>query len=543
MLESTSEGIYAIDADGRCTFANRAACELLGYQHEELLGRNMHEVSHSRRADGSPYPEEECPLFQALRQGRGVRGDDEIMWRREGTFFPIAYTSSPIREGDRIVGAVVTFVDVGERKRREEGLRFLEEASTTLAGSLDYEATLGSVARLAVPTLGDACIVELAAVTGVQELAVAHADPEKERQLVELRRYAQAREANHPVGLALRTGQSQLVAELTDDYLRQIAEDDRHLELLRNVHFVSAMYVPLIARGRTLGVLTFASERRQYDPEDLALAEELARRAALAVDNAMLYRSARQATQARDDMLSIVSHDLRNPIHTAYMSAGFVLEIMPADASREMERTQLRIIKRAMDRANRLIQDLLDVTRIETRGIQIVPAPTPVASLLADTEEESRPVAKERGITLEVSASESLPPVLADQGRAAQVLSNLVGNALKFTPSGGTVRVTATALPDAVCFKVTDTGPGIAPEQLPHLFDRFWQASRADRRGVGLGLSIAKGIVEAHGGKIWVDSTPGVGSSFCFTLPLAENAEGAATASRARSSPQLERRA
>jgi signal transduction histidine kinase len=485
-----------------------------------MLGRNMHALSHHSRADGSPYPESECPIYRAFRDGYSLRGEGEIMWRADGTSFPVEFTSSPLRDGDRLIGAVMTIADVSERTRREDAVRFLERASTALATSLDFEAILAMVARLGVPTLGDACIVDIVTEDGASSFAAAHIDPERERELVALREYAPVQPETHPLGKALRSGESRLF-DLTEDAIRELARDERHLDLLRKVRLAWAMHVPLVARGRTFGVMTCASERRKYGAEDVALAEELARRAAIALDNSSLYRSAREATRARDDMLGIVSHDLRNPIHTAYMAAALLLELMPPQDESGTQQSQLRIIKRAMDRANRLIQDLLDVTRIERGSLRVVTAPTTVAAILGDARDEAGAGASQRSIELRVGVAGAFPPVLADHGRAVQVLSNLIGNAVKFTPPGGSITVSAAHEGDEVHFIVADTGAGISPDQMPHLFERYWQARTDDRRGVGLGLSIAKGIIEAHGGRIWAESTIGAGSRFHFTLPVA----------------------
>jgi signal transduction histidine kinase len=196
-----------------------------------------------------------------------------------------------------------------------------------------------------------------------------------------------------------------------------------------------------------------------------------------------------------------------------------MLESTPPE--RVQERRQVEIVRRAADRMNRMIQDLLDVKRMEAGRLAIdVKAESPV-SLINDTIDMLRPIASGSTIRLEANVEEGLPQVLADSARIQQVLSNLVGNAVKFTPRNGRVSITAEPAEGEVRFGVIDTGPGIPAEQLPHIFGRFWQAQPSDRRGIGLGLAIAKGIVEAHKGKIWVESHVGLGSTFYFTLPTA----------------------
>jgi signal transduction histidine kinase len=280
----------------------------------------------------------------------------------------------------------------------------------------------------------------------------------------------------------------------------------------------SAIGVPLVARGRVLGAMVLGTMRRRaFDRTDLTLAEELARRAAAAIDNARLYHEARQAVAARDGVLAIVSHDLRNPVLAVSMVADALRGLLPEGQGQEY----IAMIKRTMAEMDRLIEDLLDVAKIEAGHLRIEPEPHSAADLVAEAVELLRPVAVERSQILEVSVAEDLPAVHADRSRVLQVLSNLVGNAVKFSPEGGRITLHGVANGDEVRFSVADSGPGIPEEHLPRIFDRFWQARHVRRGGAGLGLSIARGIVEAHGGRIWVESPPGAGAIFHFTLPLA----------------------
>jgi signal transduction histidine kinase len=241
----------------------------------------------------------------------------------------------------------------------------------------------------------------------------------------------------------------------------------------------------------------------------------------VALENARLYKAAQDATRARDDLVAIVSHDLRNPIHTINMAASFMLETAPAEDRRTTSRRQLDVIKRSANRANRLISDLLDVARIQAGGLAVEPVPGDAASLVQEAFETASPLAAGKKVTLEREVPENLPTICSDRDRILQVFGNLLGNAIKFTPEGGQITIRAESEPLAVKFAVRDTGPGIPPEHLPHVFDRYWQAKSTAKLGTGLGLSIAKGIVEAHGGRIWVESEPGQGAAFLFTLPAA----------------------
>ena len=240
-----------------------------------------------------------------------------------------------------------------------------------------------------------------------------------------------------------------------------------------------------------------------------------------------MYEEARQSVEAREEVLKIVSHDLRNPLGTIAMSTQFLLE--EPGLPEAMRVKQLKAIKRAGERMNRLIQDLLNVARMEAGRLVVEPRRIEVSAIVAEALEQLRPLAADKGIVLSGEAvpdetGAPLPAVHADVDRVLQVISNLVGNAIKFTPSGGRVTIRAErafGLAEKVRLSVSDTGSGIPPDQLPHIFGRFWQANKADRRGIGLGLAIAKGIVEAHGETIWVESRVGEGTTFYFTLPEA----------------------
>jgi signal transduction histidine kinase len=234
-----------------------------------------------------------------------------------------------------------------------------------------------------------------------------------------------------------------------------------------------------------------------------------------------LFRAEQDAKRARDDLVAIVSHDLRNPVHTINMAASFLLEIAPANDRRVQARRQLEVIQRSANRANRLIKDLLDIAKIQAGGLAVDPVAVEVKSLVTEAVEAATPLAGASQLKVSCDVPESVPKVASDRERILQVFGNLIGNAIKFTPKGGEIRILTSLDNGEVRFTVVDSGPGIPPEHLKHVFDRYWQAKSTAKLGTGLGLSIAKGIVEAHGGRIWVESPPGSGAQFNFTLPLA----------------------
>jgi signal transduction histidine kinase len=279
--------------------------------------------------------------------------------------------------------------------------------------------------------------------------------------------------------------------------------------------------MPLVARDQLLGVISLYRQKGRYDPNDFFLAEELARRAAIAIDNARLHDLVHAGVQARDDMIGIVSHDLRNPVNAVKMLTGVMLDRQSKEAIPAEMVDYASVIRQAAEQMDGLISDLLDVTRVEAGRLAVAMHRENTEELLSDALRTLAPVTEQKSIRLRLTAPDDLPEVNADRERIGQAISNLVGNAVKFSPAGGEIVVRVAVLEKELIFSVSDKGQGMTPEQLSHAFDRFWQSSRTDRQGAGLGLAITKGIIEAHGGRIWAESSPGSGSTFYFTLPIA----------------------
>jgi signal transduction histidine kinase len=312
----------------------------------------------------------------------------------------------------------------------------------------------------------------------------------------------------------IRTGRSELYPVVDDAVLSRAIADPAQLRLARELGMTSAMIVPLSARGRTLGAITFiaAESGRRYGPADLATAEELGRRAGIAVDNARLFDDLQRAIRARDEVLAVVSHDLKNPLESVLLSASLLLRAPePAQVRRYAE-----TVHRSAARMDHLIRELLDLSRMDAGRFAVELRPERLEGLVEEALAVLAPVAQERGVTLSASGAPLPDAVPCDRERILQVLSNLVGNALSFAPRGGRVAVSLALAEREARVEVRDDGPGIPAEDLPHVFDRFWK-SRS--RGTGLGLAIVKGIVDAHGGRVGVDSRVGEGAAFAFTLP------------------------
>ena len=290
--------------------------------------------------------------------------------------------------------------------------------------------------------------------------------------------------------------------------------------MLDAIAIESVMLVPVVAHDRLIAVMStvWCRPGHRYRPEDMGVAQEFARRAALALENAFLYDVAQAAIRTRDQVLGFVAHDLRNPLGTIVTAAALLRRRIGETGA---SRTPVDAIERAATRMNRLIQDLLDVTRMEGGTLTIVPAIVETRRAIADCVDAHKELAASASLELRVDLEGDLPDVWADRDRLLQVFENLIGNAVKFTQPGGFIVVGARSWDQDVHFWVRDNGAGIADEDVPQLFDRFWQADNAKRLGAGLGLPIVKGIVDAHGGRIWVESIKGHGSTFHFTIPTA----------------------
>ncbi len=406
-------------------------------------------------------------------------------------------------------------------EREERGAAFLANAGQELAKSLDYEETIATFARLIVPNLAELCVVDLVEPEGaLRRIALAHRNPEEEARCAPM-----LGRVTHDVPEALvhilQRGDPALVGTTSGLYEYVAGDGDCGAR--------SLVFLPLVSRGQTIGMAAaLSTDARPFAEGDLPLFAELARRASISVDNARLYRESQQAVRAREEVLAIVSHDLRNPLNAVTLGASL---LQMSDSLSPDDREHVDTIVISGKRMSRLIADLLDVTRLEGgKRLPIEPAPVNPAEMLREAEELFRGQAGVASVTMVYEAEELLPPVHADRHRVMQVLSNLIGNSLKFTPAGGSIRTNARPQRDEVLFCIHDTGPGIPKEHLQDIFSPYWQAKRTERMGAGLGLPIAKGIVEAHGGRIWVESAPGRGAQFYFTLPIQPGARELTTA-------------
>ena len=545
IIALAADAVVSTDDERRIMLFNPAAERMFGYGVEEVIGQPLDILL--------PESAREAYRAQLERLSHEAVGDRQLsdrgrIWgrRKSGELFPADASMSKLRvDGATYFTAVLR--DVTDERRagkerevllaREHAARtaaelaerrmaFLAGASEVLHSSLAVEETFAAVLRLVVPEMATCCVVDVVDTQGrIRREHVVHGDPEMQAIADRLGTYPK-QQTRYLTRRAIVEGRADLVSRLDDDLLRSIAEDEEHLAILRALGFSSVITVPLRTGDRVHGALMLArdSGEEPFVDADLTLAQTLATRAASALDNARLYDEAQRAIRVRDDALGVVSHDVRTPLSVIAMCTASLLG--EKEMHDERSRDALMTIQRANQWAQRLIQDLLDVSAIEAGGLSLARHREDPVLLVMLAVQLNGELAAEREIALVADVPKRLPDVDVDADRIVQALSNLIGNALKFTPYRGVVRVGAAEEAGQVRLFVTDSGPGVSAEDAPHVFDRFWTARRSARtRGTGMGLAIVRGIVGAHGGRVWLEPpAPGGGAAFSIALPIAPSA-------------------
>jgi PAS domain S-box-containing protein len=536
LVEHSPVLIWRATPDKKCDYFNQVWLDFTGRTLEQELGDGWAEGVH---------PDDLARCFEIYVSHFDLRKPFEMEYRLrrfDGVYRWIFDRGVPFSD-DRgeFQGYIGSCVDVTERLEGEQRSRdlaaeqaahaavrqsaaretFLAHVSQVMSAHLDYSSALDALVDLVVPAIADVCFFDVMDENGLlQRRAWKHVDRERHPWLAQQFASFSIDPLKHPAADTLRTGQPKLVEDADDAWIERTAISPAHAQFLRELGIRSLMRIPVRDGDRPIGILTLVmtSDGRRFTESDCNLGITVAGRVTATLRNARLYSELQQALRVRDEVTSIVSHDLRNPVHTVLMASSLLLELGASldDATR---RQNLAVIHRSASTMSRLLADLLDVMKAEGSRLALETAPTDVFTILRATHEEFRLQAAELGIALSIEGAQREMLVQADAGRVAQVLSNLCGNALKFTRAGGTVTLSAERTGSDITIAVTDTGIGIAAKDVEHVFDRFWQAKRAARASAGLGLAIAKSIVEAHGGRIGVESTEGKGTRFWFTLP------------------------
>ena len=625
LAEAMPQIVWVSDPQGHATYCNKRWFDYTGLDPKANSDADWRKVTHPDDLDGATAKREASfktgAIFEAEYRFRSA--DGAYRWHL-GRAVPVRDENGTI---DHWVG---TATDIDDQKRSEEVQRFLLEASTLLADTLSYRTTLASLARLAVPHLGDWCAIELVDADGaLREVEVAHEDEKKVALARELRsRYPALGEGSGPAEVA-RTGRAELVAEISPEMIKRVAVDELHLELLRDLGLRSYMCVPMVARGRVLGTMTFvhATSGRVYDEVDFALAQDLGRRAAVAIDNAELFRQVEERAEAarvlaaiadgvvlvdeagvvrlwnpaaeritglsegdvvdlplasvvpglaeleggvtdgrsatvpmelggreiwlsisavrfddgtvyafrdltderaieamRQDLVATVSHELRTPLAAIY-GAAMTLQRTDVELEDELRARLLQIVVEESDRLGNIVNDLLLASQLDQGNLHSSIEACDAGSLAEGVLHAARAYVPEE-IELALQKPAKLPHVAADPGQLQQVLANLVENAVKYSPGGGTVTLALERRGDQLRFAVTDPGLGIPAAEQRRIFEKFYRLDPDMSHGIGgtgLGLYICRELVRRVGGRIWVESKEGNGSTFFVELPLARD--------------------
>ena len=572
VIETSPDGVIVMDAGGTIVTANPALMRILGYEPEELIGQPLTVIMPERYRQG----------HRDGLQHYLATGTRKLDWRsiqlsgldKQGCEIPLSIAFGEFEEnGERLFTGILR--DRSAEKKTADLLEFLARIGPALNSTqLHYDQTLAALAELAVPYLADWCAVDVLSDEGeIDRLAVAHSDPAKVSLATELQtRYPANRDADVGPPMVLRTGRSQLVEEIPESFLEALARDGEHLEIIKSLGLRSYAVVPLTAFGRVYGALTLvqAESKRRFVAADLPLLEDLGRRAGLAVHNAILFRDslsanekleeqamemeqqseeaqalteeleaqtqelmttardlekksseAELANKAKSEFLANMSHELRTPLNAI---GGYVelLQMGLRGPVTDEQTTDLERIKASSNHLLGLINDILNYAKVDAGRIDYRLESIPVREVVAEAEGMVAPQMQQRGMTYETDLCGADVDIVADRDKLRQILLNLLSNALKFTPDGGTIRVYCELGTEEVRIYVSDTGGGIPEDRVEDIFEPFIQVDRGLNRlghGVGLGLAISRSLAHGMNGDITVKSAVGVGSTFCVLLP------------------------
>ena len=496
--------------------------EITGQSAEELLGRGWLSAVHP------DHRERVEQRWNAAFAEQSVFEDEYLLRQSDGSYRWFADKTVPVYGDEaKVAEWIGTAVDVHEQHVAQEGLAFLARANELLASSLDYRETLKNLTFLAVPKIADWCAVDMVDATDPHQrkrLAVAHIDPAKVAVAQEFYRRFPPDPETDAITRVTRSGASELVPYLSDEMLVAGAKSPEHLQMMRDLGIMSYMVVPLRSRGEVLGAITFVTSDRRFTQQDLQRAEELAYRASIAIENARLYSAAQAANRAKDEFLATLSHELRTPM-TAVLGWARMLKLGLSD---EDIPVAIDAIEQGASAQAQLIEDVLDVSRIMSGKLTFKPQPTDLSVIAQAAMTTVHPAAVAKDIEVLTSIPPVLPQIAGDEGRLQQIIWNLLANAIKFTPRGGTVTLRIVHKGSMVRLSVADSGEGIDREFLPYVFEPFRQADSSTTRphgGIGLGLAIVRSLVELHGGSIRAESEGrGRGATFTIDFPVMEAA-------------------
>jgi PAS domain S-box-containing protein len=516
-FEKATVGLHWVGPDGNILRVNQEELEMLGYSREEYIGHHIAEFHVDQAAIAD--------ILRRLAAGERLQDYPAQMRAKDGSILDVLIDSSVMWDNGRFVHSRSFTRDVTVRKRNEELLQFLADASAALAGLVDYHSTLQKVAHLAVPHFADWCTIDMLDEHGaLQRVAVVHADPGRVKGAQELTQQHPAdRNATTGIWHILQSGATELIPEISDDLPVDAVSDAGFRALLAGLKVKSYLAVPLHGRGKPIGVLTFfaAESGRRYSMADVKVAQDLAGRATIAIENARLYAELREQSRQKDEFLAMLAHELRNPL--APLRNGLeIMDLVGGDPAALQEARE--IMQRQLDQMVRLVDDLLDISRITRGKLELRKERVDLAKVIHIAVETSRPIVEAAQHDLVLSLPDEAVQLKADVTRLAQIFANLLNNSAKYTPPGGRIELAARLDNGEVAVSVRDNGIGISPGMLPHIFEMFTQVDRSlDRSqgGLGIGLTLVRRLVEMHGGQVEAHSAgEGRGSEFVVRLPV-----------------------
>jgi PAS domain S-box-containing protein len=527
IVESSDDAIVSKDLNGIVLSWNQAAERMFGYTAEEMIGSSI------RRIIPADRQSEEDTVLASIRAGRRVDHFETIRKSRDGRLVPISLTVSPILDANgTVTGASKIARDISDRKRAEQQAArtierdaFVAEATLKLTSSLDYAEVLRALSYLAVPFLADYCAFDVVNTEGtVIRAATAHVLPGKAQAAEDFRARYDDDDGPTSPRRVMRTRTASFIREVTDDIIVESARgDEERLARIRSLGVISYLCIPMITHDRVLGAMTIANAEsgRRFSDDDVRVAQDIAVRAALAVETAQSYQQLQSANRVKDEFLATLSHELRTPLNAVL---GYARMLQSGAIAHEKVPQALEVIDRNAGALAQIVEDVLDVSRIVLGKAKLKVQPTDVAAVVEDAVATVKPAADAKDLTLKCYLGHGTATVSGDHNRLQQVVWNILSNAVKFTPSGGNIDVRVTQNDSHVEVVVRDTGIGFPASFLPHVFERFRQAESGTTRmhgGLGLGLAIARHIVEMHGGTIEAASGgEGKGATFRVSLPL-----------------------
>lgn len=518
LVEEAEDAIIIVGATGNIEYVNAKVIKWFEYERSELIGQPI-EILIPKRFLNSHIKLRDSYIAHPISRAMG-KTELEIKGRtKNGREFFVDISLSPlITSNGKTITAIIR--DVNEKVRIANQIKFMSEIGQLLSVKLNSEGFLKSASALIVSQVADGCAILLFNDKGnlyVEDIA--HKNPTKYKTLESLVNSVLSR-GIFELDLNKKTTEHKvlLISELTDSVLNKFPINEQEQRQVKELKINSSLIIPLLLQGRLMGLLCFILDesKLQFVESDVFFLENIGARIILSIENNRLFNESQLAIKQREDILAIVSHDLRNPLNNILMSAQLLPRIVD-DKTKLLSFTK-KIIQ-STDQMKRMIDDLMDFAKIQEGNLSIEKKLDKPEDAIDLVYEIMKVQADEKGLDFLVKINSKLPEIQFDKQRIVQALANLVGNAIKFTDKGGYVHLSLIESDGDIRFSVADSGSGISKVDLSKIFDRYWQSKRSNTSSVGLGLSITKGIIESHGGRIWVESELGEGSTFHFLLP------------------------